>query len=229
MQEMLNKLFRGSGPPRAAANADKGEHVARRSTGLQELTRALQREDHVRVLDLGPTSPRNINHFTSMGHRTYSEDVLLASRDPAILVKGENGLTIDVARFMEENLQLDREAFDGVLCWDLFDYLHADLVKPVVGRIHSAMRPGGLLLAFFHTRDAGPDAPYHRYQIAGPDALDMQRVSVPPHHTEGAGGNPWFRLQRVFNNRHVENLFKDFSSIKFFLGRDNLREVLVVR
>ena len=38
-----------------------------------------------------------------------------------------------------------------------------------------------------------------------------------------------FKLQRVFANRHVENLFRDFASIKFFLGRDNLRDVLVIR
>jgi len=36
-------------------------------------------------------------------------------------------------------------------------------------------------------------------------------------------------LQRVFNNRHIETLFRDFASIKFFLARDNIREVLVVR
>jgi SAM-dependent methyltransferase len=227
--EMLSRLFRGSGSPRTVAKSGVDEHVSRRSTGLQELTRALQREDHVRVLDLGPTSPKNIAHFTGMGHRTYSEDVLLASRDSSLLLSSENGPTLDVARFLEENLQLEAQTIDGVLCWDLFDYLHADLVKPVVGRIHSAMRPGGLLLAFFHTRDAGPEAPYHRYHIAGPDALDMQRIAVPSDHAEGAGRNPWFRLQRVFNNRHIENLFKDFGSIKFFLGRDNLREVLVVR
>jgi hypothetical protein len=41
----------------------------------------------------------------------------------------------------------------------------------------------------------------------------------------GAG----FRLQRVFNNRHIETLFRDFASIKFFLTRDNIREVLVIR
>jgi hypothetical protein len=38
-----------------------------------------------------------------------------------------------------------------------------------------------------------------------------------------------FPLQRVFNNRNIENLFRDFASIKFFLARDNVREVLVVR
>jgi SAM-dependent methyltransferase len=229
MQDMLHKLFRGSGAPRTVANSASGEHLTRRSTGLQELTRALQREEHVRVLDLGPTSPRNISHFTGLGHRTYSEDVLLASRDASLLIQGENGAAIDLPRFLEGNLQLDHETFDGVLCWDMFDYLHADLVKPVVGRIHDAMKPGGLLLALFHTRDAGPDAPYDRYHIASSDTLDLQRITVPRDHVEGAGRNPWFRLQRVFNNRHIENLFKDFASIKFFLGRDNLREVLVVR
>jgi hypothetical protein len=40
---------------------------------------------------------------------------------------------------------------------------------------------------------------------------------------------PKFRVQRVFNNRHIENLFREFASLKFFLARDNVREVLVVR
>jgi hypothetical protein len=70
----------------------------------------------------------------------------------------------------------------------------------------------------------------------GSDVLDMQPI-VPQrevrrgptgaiHRAVAPGG---FRLQRVFNNRHIENLFRDFASIKFFLSRDNIREVLVVR
>jgi len=103
-----------------------------------------------------------------------------------------------------------------VLCWDIPDYLHESLVKPMVERICSVLKPGGVLLAFFHTRDAGPEAPYFRYHIAGPDTLELQPV-------------PRFRLQRVFNNRHIENLFHDYKSLKFFLARDYIREVLVVR
>ncbi|HYY68309.1 MAG TPA: SAM-dependent methyltransferase, partial [Terriglobales bacterium] len=61
-----------------------------------------------------------------------------------------------------------------------------------------------------------PDAPYYRYHIAGKDILELQP-------------GPAFRLQRVFNNRHIENLFRDFSSIKFFLAREHVREVLVLR
>ena len=86
----------------------------------------------------------------------------------------------------------------------------------MVERICSVLKPGGVLLAFFHTRDAGPEAPYFRYHIAGPDTLELQPV-------------PRFRLQRVFNNRHIENLFHDYKSLKFFLARDYIREVLVVR
>ena len=82
-----------------------------------------------------------------------------------------------------------------------------------------------MLLAFFHTKDAGPNAPYSRYHIAGEDALDLQPVMV----RNGNGEASLVKLQRVFNNRHIENLFHDYSSLKFFLARDNIREVLVVR
>jgi len=56
----------------------------------------------------------------------------------------------------------------------------------------------------------------------------MQEVKfAPPGRPASDKQSP--RLQRVFNNRHIENLFRDFASIKFFLARDAIREVLVVR
>lgn len=215
--------------------------MTRRSTGLQELTRSLVSVEGAHVLDLGPTSPQNISYFTGLAQKIYNEDVLLASRDPALLVDSEEGKRTDIEHFLAENLVYEKEFFDAVFCWDLADYLDASLVKPVVQRIHSIMRPKGLLLAFFHTRDAGPDAPYHRYHIGGKDILEMQRIPAPSPARGGSraaaeeperpapGRLTHFRLQRVFNNRHIENLFHDYASIKFFLGRDNIREVLVVR
>ena len=77
-------------------------------------------------------------------------------------------------------------------------------------------KPRGALLAFFHTRDAGAEAPYYRYHIKNDETLELQN-------------GPRFELQRVFQNRHVENLFRDYTSIKFFLGKDNIREILLVR
>jgi hypothetical protein len=174
-------------------------------------------KESLNILDLGPTSPQNISLLTGLGHRVYNEDVLLASLDPAYIIEGEDGTKqIKVAEFLRENLSHTGQKFDVVLGWDIPDYLHESLVKALVERLAAIMKPGGVLLAYFHTKDAGPDAPYYRYHIAGKDSLSLQR-------------GPQFRLQRVFNNRHIENLFRDFSNIKFFLARDNVREVLVVR
>lgn len=191
---------------------------------MGELTRSLAGREGLCILDLGSTSPANISRITNLGHKLYTEDVLLSSYDRSLVVAGDNAKTtsIDVARFLSENLAYRGQIFDAVLAWDVPDYLPEPLVKPVVERLCSVMKPGGVLLAFFHTRDAGPDAPHFRYHIAGNDTLELQA-------TTSAKGAPQFRLQRVFNNRHIENLFREFASLKFFLARDNVREVLVVR
>ena len=73
----------------------------------------------------------------------------------------------------------------------------------------------------------------HRVVLrTGLDTLEMQLIDPRGDTKKGAHRSPGannFRLQRVFNNRNIENLFRDFASIKFFLARDNVREVLVVR
>ncbi|MGB7130077.1 MAG: class I SAM-dependent methyltransferase, partial [Candidatus Sulfotelmatobacter sp.] len=155
---------------------------------------------------------------------------------PALLTKDENGTSIlDSRKFLSENLVYPAAQFDAILCWNLADYLEEGLVKPVVGRLWSVLKPGGMLLAFFHTRDAGPDSPCHRFHIVGPDTLQMQKIELRRETRRGPTGavhtavSDGFQLQRVFNNRHIETLFRDFASIKFFLARDSIREVLVVR
>ncbi|HET9741190.1 MAG TPA: class I SAM-dependent methyltransferase [Terriglobales bacterium] len=216
MTNFLTRLFRGQSSANHDPSAQGGEVPSRRSSGLGELTRLLKGSESLAILDLGPTSPANITHFTGLGHRVYNEDVLLAAQNPDYKLRNDQGGGINVDRFFQENLVFRNVKFDAVLCWDIPDYLAEPLVKPMIERIASVMNPKGYLLAFFHTKDAGPDAPYYRYQISGPDTLRLQR-------------GPQFRLQRVFNNRHIENLFHDYASLKFFLARDNVREVLVVR
>jgi len=208
---------RGNKAPAPEQTSAGGARIQRRSSGLAELNKLVGNREGMTVLDLGPTSPPNIRYMTERGHSFYNEDVLLCSFDPAYAKKDENGATgVDVQKFLSENLKHKAEQFDLVLAWDVPDYLPEAVVKPLVDKLAASMRPGGVLLAFFHTRDAGPDAPYFRYHLGGTDTLELQR-------------GPQFRLQRVFNNRHIENLFREFASIKFFLARDNVREVLVVR
>jgi len=220
----LSRWFRGTeGSEAKPTEPAKGApRVSRRSIGFGEFMRSLQADlksagdQRLSILDLGSTSASNITLFTNLGMRVSTEDVLRASKDPDYTVRQEDGTEqFDAAKFLGENLVYPDNHFDAVLFWDIADYIPETLVKPLVDRIHLILKAHGTLLAFFHDKDLG-DSPYYRYHIGQGDALEMEpRQSI--------------RLLRVFNNRHVENLFSDFASRKFFLGRDNLREVIVVR
>ncbi len=215
------RWLRGSGGSQggAAEKSVSEPRIERRSTGFGEFMRALKPkgEEKLKVLDLGPTSPDNISFLTELGLRVYNEDVLRACKEPEYMVPQEDGSqSISAELFLKENLSYPDSEFDAVLCWDIPDYLPETLVMPAIQAIHKFLKPHGSLLAFFHTKDVGPDAPYYRYHIVQPDTLELE-------------AKPGYRLQRIFQNRHLENLFADFSSRKFFLGRDNIREVIVVK
>jgi len=220
---MFKWLRGGTGQATAEGGREVLSRSKRHSSALKELHRNLAREENISILDLGATSATNISLFTGKGMKVCTEDLIVASTDPDLQIKDFDGNpTYDVDRFLKDNLAFEMRSFDAVLFWDIADYLPEPLVKPVIERICSLMKPGGHLLAFFHTKDAGPNSPYSRYHIAGEDTLDVQ-----PIPRKGSGG--YYKLLRVFNNRHIENLFRDFASLKFFLARDNMREVLIIR
>lgn len=214
------RWFRGADSQAKAAEGSKSApRTSRRCIGLGDFIRGLNGtgEEKMCVLDLGPTSPANIAFLTELGARVYNEDILRESQDPGYLAKQEDGsMQVDLLRFFSENLDYPANRFDAILCWDVADYLPEVLVKPLIERLQTMLKPKGNLLAFFHTKDAGEESLYSRHHIVEQDVLELEPIQG-------------FRLQRIFNNRHIENLFKDFASRKFFLGRDNIREVLMVR
>ena len=221
------KFFRNSSNQTAGPAVP--QKLTRRSSGIGEISRLLNSDEGLCVLDMGSTSAGNIRFFTGKGHKIYSEDLLWSSLDPALRIQDSAGNpALDSKKFLDENLVYPNARFDVVLCWNLPDYMEESLVKPTIDRLWSLMKPGGFLLAFFHTRDAGPDSICYRYHVTGTDLLEMQEVKfAAPGSPASEKKSP--RLQRVFNNRHIENLFRDFASIKFFLARDAIREVLDVR
>ena len=217
----LMRWFRGAGSSQSKPQqgGKSAPRTRRTCIGLGEFMRSLSStgEKKTCVLDLGPTSPTNIALLTEMGVRVSNEDILRESQDESYCVKQEDGtLQFDAAKFFAENLNYSPEQFDAILFWDVADYLPESVVKPLVERLQAMLKPKGHLLAFFHTKDAGVESLYSRHHIVQKDTLELEPM-------EG------FKLQRIFNNRHIENLFRDFASRKFFLGRDNIREVLMVR
>ena len=70
------KFFRSSSN-QASAPASL-QKLTRRSSGMAEISRLLNSEEGLCVLDMGATSANNIRFFTEKGHKSYSEDLLRA-------------------------------------------------------------------------------------------------------------------------------------------------------
>jgi len=227
------KFFRSS-PDRKLYGAG----FAEAHSSLQRFERAvalLGVRENLCVLDLDPLRPP-IFALHGTRHRHYSEDLLTASTDPELLTKDEQVTAIlDSRKFLADNLVYPAAHFDVVLCWNLPDYLDESLVK--AGRRTAVVRAEARRNAarILPTPATPVGFACHRFHIVGTDTLEMQKIELRREARRGPTARytlPFqmaFQLQRVFNNRHIETLFRDFASIKFFLARDNVREVLVVR
>jgi SAM-dependent methyltransferase len=205
-------------PLRHAAAAGPG--TLRHSNGLREFLNGWDKVEGRRVLDLGCTSSANLNYFTQLGHNIHSDDLLYEASQPVYLRPPADDpaapAVFDADAWLADNLEFPAQRFEAILLWDLVDYMPEPLVRPLFERLSEILKPGGTILSYFHTKDAGPEAPFFRYHIHDRETLEMRT-------------GPAHRLQRVFNNRHIENLFRGFRSVKFFLARDNLREVLATK
>ncbi len=195
-----------------------GPRVPRHSSAWKDLLKFLKAEQGLRILDIGPTSPTNINFLTTLGHGVYMADVVNeALRGNWTSVPDENGVThFDVEGFLDNNLDFAGREFDVVLLWTTLDYIPQDLVGPMIKRLRSCLRPGGRVLTFFHTKNTGPDTSFCRYHVTDTDSIEAQETTG-------------YAVQRVYTNRTIEKLFETYANTKFFLAKDNLYEVIITR
>jgi 2-polyprenyl-3-methyl-5-hydroxy-6-metoxy-1,4-benzoquinol methylase len=166
------------------------------------------------LLDLGGASQQNVTFITDLGHRLYSENFLQILNDTF----GADGLANQsnpglIEFFLRQTLDYPEGHFDGVLIWDVLEYLSPALLTAVVERLHKIVRPGSYQLAFFHADDKLEAVPQYTFRIQDYKVLQvLQQGSRKP--------------AQLFNNRSLERLFSR-SEVKFFLTKDRLREVVV--
>ncbi len=171
------------------------------------------------MLDFAGASQANIGFITDLGHRLYSEDVLRVLDDTF----GRDGDFYErqaeperAEHFLRQSVDFEPDSFDGALVWDTLQLLSPGLLQMVVDRLYEVMRPESYLLAFFNADEKAAALPVYSYRIS-----DAKTLLLTPRGEK--------RPAQFFNNRSIEKLFRNFSSIKFFLTRDNLREVIVRR
>lgn len=193
--------------------------IARYSSGWSQMSKYLKSRESLRMLDIGPTSAGNINFITHLGHSIYMANLVEDSARPDYLVPQPDDpakKNYDTARYLRENLDFTGRVFDVVTFWDTADYLPLTLLQPVIDHIYEVMEPGGQVLALFHAKITGEGTGFCRYHLTATDQLEMQPIGMHP-------------IQQTFTNRQIEGLFQRFSSYKFFLAKDTLREVIVTR
>ena len=99
------KFFGSSDSTAQDPAAAQRAKLTRRSSSLAQLIKSLDSEETLCILDLGSTSPANIRYCTERGHKIYSDDLLISSTDPSLVIKDEAGKpALDSKRFLEENL-----------------------------------------------------------------------------------------------------------------------------
>ena len=199
---------------------------ARVSNGLKEFLWLISDSEQGRILDLGPVWQATVSFFIEKGFRVSTEDLLrawkefLASEEedfrkaPVGNEAAKVSPSMFADKFLDNALLYPAEHFHGVLAWDIFDYLDAQLLPKVMDRVYSMLRPGGAVLSLFHSRT--PER-FCRYRIA-----DMQTFELLPASTVSVHA-------RVFQNREILDIFGKFRSSKTFVGRDQVREGLFLK
>lgn len=205
---------------RGLDSRSKGDRsvYSRHSNGLEQFFSQIQGRPGLNILDLSGASQANIGFITNLGHKLYSED-LLQSLDLAF---GEGDFFANqsastrVEAFLEQSLSFPDNHLDGVLAWDVLEYVAPVLLKAVVERLYRIMKPRSYLQAMFHAEERVETIPAYHYRIsdAGTLLLTFREMRRPA---------------QFFNNRAVEKVFESFEAVKFFLTRDALREVIVKR
>ena len=200
----------------AVRNAKLPPEVVRKSTALGHFFENFPSRSSGEVLDLGGLNESNVEFLSRKGYRIHALD-LLPVFDRVKVSLPDRRFDGPVARgFVDEYFRFRPNQFDAILAWNTLEQLDADLLALTIRRLGEILSPGGSLLTIFHTQSRGETVSVYKYLIEGSDALRLQTRQLRA-------------LPQSFNNRSLENLFSDYHSVKFFLARDSLREVIAVR
>jgi hypothetical protein len=192
---------------------------SRNSNGMDQFFSSIRDRSGLSILDLAGASQANITFITELGHRLYSDDILRTlstsfGMDDQFLLRQAEPERAEY--FLKQSLDFLDDTFDGALVWDTLQFLAPPLLQLTVDRLYRVLRPGAYMLSFFSADEKAKVIPVNSYRIQDSKTLQL-----------AARGET--RPAQFFNNRAIERLFQSFQSVKFFLTRDNQREVIARR
>jgi len=199
-------------PPEPKGGGDQPvspDEPAYSTKALAKFLKLLQSRDNPALLDLGTVVGSNVTFFgETLGCRIRVEDI---AADVERHVK--DGTLEELPAFFATRFQQDAESVDGVLCWDVFDFLERPAAHALATALMRLLRPDGALLGFFSTTEGRPQV-YTKFMVVDEHALRYRTYPA---------SRP---RQKVLQNRDINKMFEGLRVAESFLMKNNLREIL---
>jgi hypothetical protein len=208
----LSDLFSRKRKDETAAADAGADSPVYPSKALPKFLSTLNARSQRLLLDLGPVVGTNVTFFgEELGCKIHVEDIFKDIERHVTEGKLEALPSFFAHRFSQED-----GTVDGILCWDIFDYLDKASTQALARELVRVLRADGVLFALFNIVEAATQAPpaYTRYVV-----VDRQKLQYRSYHA--ARGK-----QRPLSPRDIQRLFEPLRITEQFLLKNNLREVL---
>jgi hypothetical protein len=192
-----------------AAAAPRTDDNLTKSKVFPKFLSAVAKQANPVLLDLGPVVGPNIEFFGErLACKIVIEDVF-ATIERAAAANDRASLAAALAK------QFDREpaSVDGILCWDVFDYLDKAAATALATKLGGLLRPGGALYGFFGTTNVQLTS-YSRVTVEGDDLLRIRPYPATPV------------ARTVLVTRDVNRLFDGLAVAESVLLKTSARECL---
>jgi hypothetical protein len=189
--------------------------VAPPSTGTVYPTKALRKflstltsRPNPVLLDLGPVIGPNVSFFgEQLGCKILVED-LYADVD-RLAAAGDDAL----AAHLGKRLTQADGSIDGILCWDLIDFLTPLASQALARQLTRVLAVDGALLGFFSTA-ASRETTFTKFVVEDEQTLRHRPYGIARTRS------------RVLQNRDIIKLFEGLRVSDSFLLQTHLREIL---
>jgi len=211
LSDLLNWGRRSPKPDPADIAPPKGTELIVPSKAFPKFLAALKNQPEPSiVIDFGPVIGGNVGFLGDrLGCKLFNEDLITE-----IDRHKKAGTTAALATALEARLRQEDASVDGILCWDVFDFLDKASAQILARHIIRMLRPGGAVMGFFCTAPV-ERAPFTKYEIVDDQSLRHK------HHA-GTGG-----AKVPLPNRDIIRMFDGLVVAESFLLKNSTREILL--
>lgn len=200
---------RPAGPEETPAPAEMAPDPPVPTRALGKFIASLRAHSSPVLLDLGPVVGSNIAYFGEhLGCKIFVEDVF-ADLDRF----RRDGRLADLPAYLSSRFGQADGSVDGILCWDLFDFLDRPAAQAVATHLTRSLAVNGALFGFFST--AHPrETRLTKFVVVDEGHLQHRPYAAPRMR------------QAVLQNRDIIKLFERLRVSDSFLLQSHVREIL---